>query len=101
MILPFGKQNRKQAIAFLSDRIEHFRSQPYSELVCLVDDPDNTIMKSDSGKEYQIEIEAYWDSEPNGTLSVWGSVDDGWLTASITTKPFIQGFLIRPDGTIV
>ena len=101
MILPFGKQNRKQAVAFLSERMVQYQTKPYPELLRLIDDPDTSIVKSDSGKEYQIEIGAFWDSKPGGLLRVNGSVDDGWLTASVTTKPFLQDFLVKPDGTLV
>jgi hypothetical protein len=51
--------------------------RPYDELRALIDRGHNVEVRGRSGTEYQVEIEAVWDSEPGGDIRVLGSIDDG------------------------
>lgn len=49
-----------------------------------------------SGDQYQIEVEAHWDNEPNGEIRVLGSIDNGTLGAAFI--PVCADFLISKSG---
>ena len=100
-MLPFGRQRRREAVRLLNEHLGRYRDIPYGELRELIDDPDTFEVRGETGKEYQIEINAFWDREPNGDLRVLASIDDGLLTACVNAKPFVQGFVVRPDGQFV
>lgn len=60
--------------------------------------PDCEQVIADSGEEYQVEIEAYWDDEPADHLRLVASIDDGgWRTLA----PLTDGFIVAPDGAFI
>ncbi len=100
-MLPFGRQHRKEAVRLLTEQMAPYRQRSYADLQRLIGNPDTVQVTGLDGKEYQIEIDAAWDREPDGDLRVCGAIDDGLLTAYVCTKPFLQGFIICPDGTVL
>ena len=61
----------------------------------------NTEVKnvlSDSGVNYQIEIDVFWESEPNQNLRIMGSIDDGGWRAFF---PLTESLIMKPDGTLI
>ncbi len=97
----FRKKHRREAVAFLTEHMARYRAKPREQLLQLLDEPDTFEITGDSGKEYQIEIGACWDKKPGGALLIHGGIDDGWLTAFINVPPFLQSFVVKPDGTVV
>ena len=97
----FRKKHRREAIAFLTEHMDRYRAKPIEQLLRLLDEQDTFEIKGDSGKEYQIEIDARWYDEQGGALQICGGIDDGWLTAYINVSPFLQSFIVNPDGTVV
>jgi hypothetical protein len=72
-----------------------WRCSPYNELRALIDRGHNVEVRGRSGTEYQIEIEAVWDSEPGGDIQALGAIDDGRWRACC---PLTYGVLIpKPD----
>ena len=55
-------------------------------------------MASPGGVTYQIEIEAFWDSEPGGDIRVLGSIDDGGWRAF---APLCDDFILTPAGQLI
>ncbi len=53
-------------------------------------------VKGADGREYQVEIEAFWDDSPGGNVRVLFSIDDGGWSAF---APVCDSFLIAGDGT--
>jgi hypothetical protein len=51
-----------------------------------------------SGVEYQIEIEAFWDDQAAGHLRLVASIDDGGWRA---LAPITDGFVVAPDGSFI
>ena len=51
-----------------------------------------------SGKQYQVEIEFFWDGKPDKNIRVMGAIDDGGLRAMM---PLTESFILSPDGTFV
>lgn len=78
-----------------------YRAKPREQLLQLLDEPDTFEIKGDSGKQYQIEIDAVWIDKPDGDLQICGGIDDGLLTAYINFPPFLQSLIVKPDGTVV
>lgn len=78
-----------------------YRAQPREQLLRLLDEQDSFEIKGDSGKEYLIEIDARWCYKPGGVLQICGAIDDGGVTKSINFPPFLQSFIVHPDGTVV
>lgn len=65
------------------------RSQSYSETV---------EIRGASGTPYQVQIQLFWDAEPNDVVRVLGAVDDGGLRSFM---PLTDDFLMRPDGSLL
>jgi len=97
----FRKKYRREAVTFLTEHMARYRAKPREQLLQLLDEQDTFEIKGESGKEYQIEIDACWDDKPGGALRICGGIDDGWLTAYINFPPFLQSFIVKPDGTVV
>jgi hypothetical protein len=72
-----------------------WRRRPYDELRTLIDREHHAEVRGRSGTEYQIEIEAVWDTKPDSDIRVLGSIDDGRWRAC---RPLTYGVLIpKPD----
>ncbi len=78
--------------------LKKWRACSFAELSRLIRDPDVSEIVGRSGKRYQIEVEAVWDSAPGGDLRVLASIDDGGWRAIV---PLTRDFIMMPDGTIV
>jgi hypothetical protein len=55
-------------------------------------------LRGPSGAEYQVEIEAVWDSRQKGHVRVIASIDDGGWRAFV---PLCDSFIKAPDGSFV
>ena len=89
--------NNVEAKAILEDELRRYRARSYSELVELLDEEYRAEMRGPSGATYQVEVQLFWDDQPNGELRVMGSIDDGGWRAFI---PLTDGFVLAPNGTI-
>ena len=95
----FGsRRTRIHPIKFLADAIQA-SSSSQAELELL----DTT---TDDGKEFQIEVTAFWDDKPNQEIRVIAEV------VTVPLKPLLgfipiyfggpsDGFIMRPDGTCI
>jgi hypothetical protein len=91
--------NREEAVALLAKETAFFRQKPYSDLVPLIGNPGGCEVTGSSGAAYQIEVNGTWDDKNQKHLRISGSIDDGGLRAWINTKPYLEDFIMRPDGT--
>ena len=87
-----------EARELLLAELERYRQTPYRELRRLLKEQDHFEVAGPSGTNYQIEIQAFWDSGPEGNLRIRGAVDDGGLRAFV---PLIEDFIVTPAGTFV
>jgi len=86
------------ATELIKDELQRLRLLNYSELVRLIgEDQISTPLGSD-GKEYQMEVDVFWDGEKGGDVRVIVAVDDGGLRAFV---PLTSDFIMRSDGTLV
>ena|ERR1051325_3167844 len=91
------KSQKEEAKALLSARMEEVRKRSFPELVRLIDDADTIEVTGHAGKQYQIEVNAFWDGKAKTALRVTGSIDDGGLRAYINWGSLLQDFLAYPD----
>ena len=93
--------NQEEANAILASQVRVLQKGSYAEFRSWVMEKriETPLVKGASGTEYQVEIEARWDSEPGGGIRVRISVDDGGLVSSLV--PLSEAFLISPDGSLL
>ena len=90
--------DKKEARRILEEQLEGYRELYYKELTKLIGTVETFQVVGDSGTQYQLEIQAFWDDRPNGNLRVLGSIDDGGLRAFV---PLSVDFILAPDGTFI
>jgi hypothetical protein len=91
--------NGNEARAVLEAHLESYRSAPYRDLVALIArGPDTAEIRGASAARYQLEIVAVWDSAAGGDVHIIVSIDDGGWRAFV---PVTDGFIMRPDGSLV
>lgn len=88
----FPKMNKQEAEKIIADQLKPYRQQPYSELIKMIKQKPSTYeVRGLSGALYQIEIQAFWDDQPNGNVRIMGSIDDGsWRSFSPLSDDFIK-----------
>jgi hypothetical protein len=90
--------DRTEAASLLRDHMRRLSEFAYDVFVARIGEQRMATVSGESGAEYQIEVEVFWDSEPGGFLRVLGSIDDGTLRAAF--RPVCEDFLIGPDGLL-
>jgi len=90
--------DKREAKELLDSELGKYRTRPYEELLPLRGEPDVYSFVGPSGKRYQVEVQAFWDSGRPGNLRVMASIDDGGLSAF---RPLCKDFIIAPDGTFI
>jgi hypothetical protein len=84
----------------LEGRLGQLRKCSYAQLKQMV---EGRIFKTEeaigqSGNNYQIEIQAFWDDKPGGNIRVRGSIDDGGWSSLL---PLTSDFIMAADGSFV
>ncbi|MBA3571852.1 MAG: hypothetical protein H0W34_07750 [Pyrinomonadaceae bacterium] len=91
--------DKTEAQSVLNNELARYRRLSYAELLRLLGQSDNFDCAARSGKTYQVEVEAVWDSKPNESLRVLAMIDDGsWMRSFV---PLCEDFIMRPDGSFV
>ena len=70
-ILPALYNLRRAGLLPPESGVVAFARRPYG------DDEYRAEMRGPSGATYQVEVQLFWDDQPNGELRVMGSIDDG------------------------
>jgi hypothetical protein len=60
--------------------------------------PESIEVRGGSGIVYQVQTQAFWDSQQDGDLRIIVAVDDGSWRAFL---PLSEDFIIAPDGSFV
>lgn len=92
--------NKEEATSILEGRLGQLRRCSYAELKQIV---EGRISKTEeaigqSGNNYQIEIQAFWDEKLGGHIRVRGSIDDGGWSSLL---PLTSDFIMAADGSFV
>ena len=73
------------------------KQRTYDELAKFIGDPCSKFVVGDDGKEYQLQVHAFWDqSKRGGNLRVVISVDDGGLRRLV--MPLTETLIVARDG---
>jgi hypothetical protein len=89
--------NTAEARQLLAAKLAELRRRSYSDLLRLME-PEGLEVAGPSGVTYQLEVEAFWDDEPQRNLRVLASIDDGGWRAF---HPLTDDFIVAPDGSFV
>ena len=92
------RMNKEEAQSILEKQIEGYRGLNYKELIMLIGNLETFQVLGDTGTQYQLEIQAFWDDQPNGNIRVLGSINDGGIRAFV---PLSVDFIVAPDGTFI
>jgi len=90
--------NKAEAKSILSRELRAFAARPYDKLVELISRPEVKNILSESGITYQIELNVFWDSQPEKNLRIMSSIDDGGWRAFL---PLTESLIMKPDGTLI
>jgi hypothetical protein len=91
--------DKAEASVVAEEVLAELRREPYEALVQRIGHPEGRTFPGQSGSEYQVELEAFWDDRKSGNLRVTVLVDDGALRAFV--KPLSSDFIIAPDGSFI
>lgn len=93
--------DKKEAQDILNHQIKIYREKDHDQLTGLVKSQDIYSVVGESGAEYQIEVQAFWDhpNQPGGNLRVIVAIDDGKFFSSL--MPMTVDFIMAPDGSFV
>jgi hypothetical protein len=91
--------NKAALQSLLSPIVVEHRQRSYEFWRSRLDaDPITLDMVGNDGSECQVEINAFWDSDPDRDIRVMFSIDDlGWRAF----VPVTDSFIIARDGTFV
>lgn len=92
------KIHKIEAEELLRKRMGEIWVRAFADLVKLLDTADVVEVTGETGKGYQIEVNAMWDDDAKTRLRVCGSIDDGGFRAWFNWKPLVQDFFAFPDG---
>ena len=90
---------RDEARLLALRHVNRYRVRGYTQLIALIDEPEVFEATGPSGRTYTVEIEAFWDDGPQGSLRVMAAVDDG--SGRGFMRPETEDFIMRPDGSFV
>jgi len=79
--------------------VAELRREPHRTLVArYLHEPDERTVVAESGVQYQVEVQAFWDGRQPGNLRVIIAIDDGgWRAFS----PLSTDFIVASDGSFV
>lgn len=69
--------DKKEAKTVANRVIESYRQLSYDELVKMVDNSEWITERGESGTEYQIQVQVFWDDEDNGIIRCFAAIDNG------------------------
>jgi hypothetical protein len=85
--------NRTEAMAILKKHLDLLISSGYLALSMRTGENQAFEVKGESGVTYQIEVDIFWEKQPDGAIRIVGSIDDGGLRAFL---PLTESRLVEP-----
>ena len=93
-----ASMNEQIAQALINSEMRRLETLSYTHLVSMIGKVETKELVGEDGKNYQLEIQAFWDSKKGDNVRLIVAVDDGGWRAY---KPLTDGFIMRPDGSLV
>jgi hypothetical protein len=90
--------DKTEAQSILTKELTEFAARTYNEIVTLIKRPEVKNVIGKSGANYQIDVNVFWDSKPDGNLRIMASIDDGGWRAFV---PVTDSLIMKPDGTLL
>ena len=91
--------NEEEATRILDEAVAELRREPYETLVArYLNESDTRVIAAESGVQYQVEVQAFWDGRQPGNLRVIIAIDDGGWRAF---NPLSMDFIVASDGSFV
>ena len=90
--------DKAEAQSELTKAICQLRNLEYDDLVSRIDRPKTFTVTADSGIEYQLEVQVFWDGKQRKNICVMVSIDDGGMRAFF---PISNDFIMSPNGEFV
>lgn len=93
--------DKGEAREVLTQEMEKFKQQGFEELrKRFIDESEiyTDQIELESGAEYQIEIQGFWDDKSEEIIRIIGGIDNGGLSAF---SPMPDSFIMRSDGSFV
>jgi hypothetical protein len=90
--------NKAEATSLLGSELQALAGRSFDELVAMVDHAEIKIVIGESGVNYQMELNVFWDSKPGNNLRIMGSIDNGGWRAFL---PLTESLIMKPDGTLI
>jgi len=90
--------NEQVAQALINAELARLQTRSYADLSAMIGNVETKEIVGDDGRNYQLEIQAFWDGKKGADLRVMVAADDGGWRAC---KPLTDDFVMRPDGTLV
>ena len=78
--------------------VAKLRTEPYRALASRVGSTTTDKIPRDGERSWQVEVQVFWDDEPNGNVRVMVSIDDGGLRAFV---PITNDFIKSPSGEYI
>ena len=91
--------NDEEATRILNDVVVEVRRESYGTPVArYLHESDSRTVVAESGVQYQVEVQAFWDGRQSENLRVIIAIDDGgWRAFS----PLSTDFIVASDGSFV
>ena len=91
--------DKREARQLLEEFVTGLKSRSYQEWQILIGEEAVVERNGPSGVTYQIEWNAFWDSQAGGDIRVMVSIDDGSLARFMV--PLTTSFLTSPEGKLL
>jgi hypothetical protein len=79
--------------------VEKYRIKSYEELLSMIDNAKWTTEVGESGIEYQVQIEVFYDDEEAGNIRFIASIDDGGILSFMF--PLSEDFIKSPNNSFI
>jgi hypothetical protein len=90
--------NKQEAQGLLIECLAGYRNYSYDDLQTRLGEIDTCQVIGESGIQYQVEIQVFWDDKLQQNIRVIGAIDDGGWRAFL---PLADSFIMAPDGSFV
>ena len=90
--------NKQEAQSLLSECLAGYRKYTFGELQTRLGEVDTYQITGESGAQYQVEVQVFWDDKLQRNIRVIGGIDDGGWRAFL---PLTDSFIMSPDGSFV
>lgn len=92
--------NKEEARRLANEALQPLRSLSYEQWPAeYLKKPHVSEVVGHDGQEYNIEVEAMWESRKARTLRVFACADDGSRRWGLLSPSVCSAFIIRLDGT--